>query len=265
MIGRDRVRQRRGPARLADGVPYPDTGTTLSLLPDAAIGQWLGDNAPLVHGVLLDAGCGNKPFESWYGPLVKRSIGIDVAPGSRVDVFGLADALPFADATFDTVLCTEVLEHVEDAERAVKEIFRVLLPGGHALVTVPFLYPVHEAPYDYTRFTHHGLRNLLERQGLEVLSVEAKGGAALFLAHSFVLALLYALDRIDTRLRLHRPLAKRRLLRAVLSGPQEMRLRRGRIRRDIRGSAARVSLGYMAVARRPSEGRPTSTNGAHSV
>jgi SAM-dependent methyltransferase len=223
----------------------------LSLLPDAAVGQWLADNAPLVHGVLLDNGCGNKPYESWYGPMVKRSVGIDAASGSHVEVYGLVDALPFADTTFDTVLCTEVLEHAEDAECAVKEIFRVLMPGGHALVTVPFLYPVHEAPHDYTRFTHYGLRNLLERQGLEVLSVEAKGGAGLFLAHSLVLALLYALDRIDMLLHLRRPLSKGRLIRALLAGPQELRLRKGRIRRDVRGSAARVSLGYMAVARRP--------------
>jgi len=245
----DRTRERQGPVRLVDGVPYPDPNTTLSLLPDAAAGQWLADNTKFVCGRLLDAGCGNKPYEPWYGPLVSRSVGID-ATGERADAIGLLDALPFDDMTFDTVLCTEVLEHVRDIERAVQEIRRVLVPGGHALVTVPFLYPVHEAPYDYTRFTHYGLRNLLERHGLEVLSVEAKGGAGIFVAHSFVLALLLAFDRVETLLHLRRPLAARKPIRALLSSPQTARIRRKRIRRDLRGSASRVSLGYMAVARR---------------
>ena len=244
------MQNRHGSVRVVDGVPTPDHRTTLSLLPDAAAGQWLADNKSFVSGRLLDAGCGNKPFQPWYGPLVSRSVGID-ATGERADVIGLLDLLPFADATFDTVLCTEVLEHVSDIEHAVGEIKRVLVPGGHALVTVPFLYPVHEAPHDYNRLTHQGLRRLLERHGFEVLTVEAKGGAGLLVAHSLVLALLFAFERIETLLNLRRPLAARKAIRALMSSPQELRIRGRRIPRSLHGSAARVSLGYMAIARRP--------------
>jgi SAM-dependent methyltransferase len=236
-----RLRERRGPVRLVNGIPYSNRDTTLSLIPGAAVGEWLHAHRGLVHGRLLDAGCGNKPYEPWYSPLVSSSIALDAAPLEGVDVVGFADRLPFAAETFDTVLCTEVLEHVQDAERAAAELFRVTRPGGTVLVTVPYLYPTHEAPYDMRRFTHFGLADLMARHGFEVLDVEAKGGAGRLLAHYVVLFLVAALG----------PLTRFGPLRALLAYPQEAFLRVRRTPLRVRGTATRISLGYMLAARRP--------------
>jgi SAM-dependent methyltransferase len=236
----DRVRARRGPARLVDGVPYSDPSTTLSLIPGAAIGEWLHDQRHLVRGRLLDAGCGNRPFAPWYQPLVSEAVGLDAAPAAGV-VVGSVEAMPFEDVSFDTVLCTEVLEHVDDSEAAAAELFRVTAPGGHALVTAPFLYPVHEAPHDMRRFTHHGLRDLMERHGFEVLGVEAAGGVGRLALHWCVLALVAAAGG----------LVERPAVRTVIAAPQQALVRARPTRRELRGSAVLASLGYMVAARRP--------------
>jgi len=246
-----RQRHRQGAVRMRDGVPYSNHATTLSLLPGAAVAEWLHDHASFVCGRMLDCGCGNAPYAGWYEPLVQRSVKFDAAAGPHLDVVGFADVLPFASDTFDSILCTEVLEHVTDAERAASELFRVLRPGGHLLATVPYLYPTHEAPHDFRRLTHFGLRSLLERHGFEVVSVEAKGGFGLLAAHFLVLAVVNAIDGVWHALGFKRPLSSWRLLRPLLWGPQEARIRSRRIPRRIRGSAERTSLGYMALARKP--------------
>jgi SAM-dependent methyltransferase len=128
-----------------------------------------------------------------YGPMVKEVVAADAVPGPGVEVVDLGARLPYPDGSFDTVLCTQVLEHVPDAELAMAEIARVLRPGGHALVTVPFLYPTHEAPYDFWRYTHHGLAGLVGRHGLEPLAVEAQGGPLLLATPYAVLAVSQAL------------------------------------------------------------------------
>jgi SAM-dependent methyltransferase len=247
----DRRRQRQGPVRLICGVPYPDPRTTLSLLPNAAIGEWLHEHRDRFAGRLLDVGCGNRPYASFYEPLVKEAVGVDATAGHGAAVLGFADRLPFADQTFDTILCTEVLEHVGDAERAADELLRVCRPGGHVLATVPYLYPTHEAPYDFRRFTHYGLHDLMVRHGFEILSLEAKGGAGLLLAHFVVLAAIRATERLTAGLGRPNALATNRYLRACLWGPQEAFLRRRDARRPVTGTAELVSLGYMVVARRP--------------
>ena len=247
-----RERHRRGPVRLVGGVPYSDSRSTLSLLPGAPIGEWLHDHRHLVGGRLLDAGCGNRPYAVWYEPLVEQAVSLDAAVGDGVSVVGFADHLPFKDASFDTVLCTEVLEHVTDAERAAAEIRRVLKPGGHALVTVPFLYPVHEAPYDFRRLTHFGLRDLFERHGCEVVGLEARGGPLLLLLHSAVMALSMALDALGTRT-VRRPLTDLVPVRRAIAAPQEALIRARRTNRAVRHGAFRASLGYMVVVRRPTD------------
>lgn len=247
----ERVRHRQGAVRIVDGVPYSNRHTTLSLLPGAAVGTWLAAHVDLLRGRLLDAGCGNQPFREWYAPHVERIHCLDAAPLEGVDVIGFADQLPFADQSFDTLLVTEVLEHVGDVERAAHEIHRVLVPGGHALITVPYLYPTHEAPYDFRRFTHFGLAALLERHGLEVVTLDAKGGGLLWMAHLLVLSLVAGLDGLWSKVGGRKPLTHNRLVRPLLAWPQELIAKRVRSTAGVRGSASRTSLGYMAVARRP--------------
>jgi SAM-dependent methyltransferase len=222
-------------------VPYSDRASTLSLLPGAAVGRWLAGQAPLVRGRLLDLGCGNQPFRPWYAPKVREIVAADAAPIPGVLRVDLARPLPFGAESFDTVLCTQVLEHVENVETAMAEIARVLRPGGHALVTVPFLYPTHEAPYDFWRCTHQGLAGLVRRHGLQVVALDAQGGPTLLVAHYAVLAL----TRVLRLLRLvDSPVA-----RAVLAAPQEAL--RSRVSTRLTGPAKIASLGYLVAARKP--------------
>lgn len=131
-------------------------------------------------GRLLDAGCGEKPYSLLYDDLVSESIGCDIETcvheQKYVDIFASVDNLPFEDARFDTILCTNVLEHVPEAGKAYKELARCLAPKGTLILITPFLYPLHEAPYDYYRYTVHGLRYLLRKNGLNVQCIIPLGG-----------------------------------------------------------------------------------------
>jgi SAM-dependent methyltransferase len=247
----ERLRRRQGDVRIRGGVPYSNRDTTLSLLPGATMGHFLARNRDCFRGDLLDNGCGNAPFAQWYGPLVDRVVKLDAAPIPSVDVVAFSDELPFADGSFDTILATEVLEHVTDAERAAADAYRVLRPGGHIVVTVPFMYPTHEAPYDFRRFTHFGLRSLLERHGFEVLSIDAKGGPVLLLAHFVVLAIAQFVDLLGKVPLRGRYATDLPAVRVPLSAPQEALVGAIGRRSGIGRLASRLSLGYMAVARRP--------------
>lgn len=107
----------------------------------------------------LDLGAQNGPYAAHF----PRRIGLDIKKGLGVQIIGDAHALGIRDGSFDVVLCTEVLEHLAEPQRAIDEIFRVLAPGGQLLLTTRFLFPIHDAPHDYFRFTKYGLRHLLRR------------------------------------------------------------------------------------------------------
>ena len=143
-----------------------------------------------LEGRMLDVGCGDRP----YAPLfrhVERYVGLE-HPGAvmnveselrrsfervrgLIDAFGDANEIPFADASFDSCLSTEVLEHVTDPVSVAREIRRVLRPGGRLLLTVPFAGELHQIPYDFRRFTIFGIRRVLEEAGFEVERVRPRG------------------------------------------------------------------------------------------
>ncbi len=152
------------------------------------------------RGVLLDVGCGAKPYEDAFAGRVSRHVGLEPSPsagyaGNRADLAADAAALPFTAASCDTVLCTEVLEHVRKPAAVVAEIARVLRPGGVAIVTVPFVYPVHDR-HDYQRFTAAGLRELFEGEGFEVVEVRPLSYPAMTLA---IMAALVVHDLLFVR------------------------------------------------------------------
>jgi len=140
-------------------------------------------------GKLLDAGCGEKPYSLLYNDLVDNSIGCDVETcvhdQKYVDVFATVDKLPFDNEQFDTILCTNVLEHVAKAGEGFKELSRCLSNGGVLILSTPFLYPLHEAPYDFYRYTTFGLRNQLEKNGFEIEKIIPLGGFGLMLVVYF--------------------------------------------------------------------------------
>jgi SAM-dependent methyltransferase len=132
----------------------------------------VGALAGSLKGDILDVGCGSKPYRDLVP--AARYVGLDVdLPFTRkvgvADVFYDGGIFPFADASFDGAICSEVLEHVFTPESFLGEILRVLRPGGQLLLTVPFVWDEHEQPHDFARYSSFGLRALLERTGFEIL------------------------------------------------------------------------------------------------
>ncbi len=129
-------------------------------------------------GKVLDIGCGNKPYEGMFQGIAKEYVGCDVVQSdqNRVDVICEATRIPLPDSSFDTVFSTQVIEHVEDHQALVREAFRLLKPGGHFIVSGPMYWHLHEEPYDFFRFTKHGFKYILEKNGFTVKEILSNGG-----------------------------------------------------------------------------------------
>jgi len=132
------------------------------------------------RGLLADIGCGDKPYREMLKPNVTQHVGIDHADTlhdkASIDLLGTAYAIPVADEYFDTAICTAVLEHLEEPDKAIKETRRVLKQGGYAIYGVPFFWHLHEEPRDFFRYTKYGLRFLFEKNGFEIIELNALSG-----------------------------------------------------------------------------------------
>ncbi len=135
----------------------------------------------MMKGRLLDLGCGNKPYSDIYNESCDSSTGCDV-PFSlhkkvKADVLCYAEDLDrhFEAESFDSVLCTEVLEHTVNDNLTVSNINKVLKVNGYLIISAPFTYVLHEAPHDYRRYTFYGLKNILERNNFELISAFSMG------------------------------------------------------------------------------------------
>lgn len=124
-------------------------------------------------GILVDIGCGNGGLRNSLPPSVSY-VGIDY-PGTMVlgyygkpDILAKAEKLPFSGSSVDTVVMFDILEHLLEPGQAMSEVSRILHPGGHCIIHVPFLYPLHDEPYDYQRWTYHGIKHLLRKNGFQV-------------------------------------------------------------------------------------------------
>ncbi len=130
-----------------------------------------------VRGRLIDIGCGTKPYEALLAPYVAEHVGVDHAhtphDPSRIDIVASAYDIPVEDESFDTVLCTSVLEHLEEPAAALRESHRILRPGGIAVYSVPFIWHLHEEPRDFYRFSKYGLAYLFDKVEFEICELKA--------------------------------------------------------------------------------------------
>jgi SAM-dependent methyltransferase len=132
---------------------------------------------------VFDIGCGNKPYErhirSITGCTQKQAYtGCDVVQSSLAcaDIICEATNIPAAAAQYDVVICTQVIEHVFEHAKVFGEAYRLLRSGGYFIVSSNLVWEVHEAPYDFYRFTRYGFEELLKRAGFVIKSGKANGG-----------------------------------------------------------------------------------------
>ena len=128
--------------------------------------------AAMTSGIVLDVGCGAAPYRelfsgaSYFGAEVLTASKYGSA--KRPDFFFDGKDLPVADASVDAILCSQVLEHVFEPTDFLRELNRVLRPGGSLLLTVPFVWDEHEQPFDFARYSSFGLRHLATTNGFDV-------------------------------------------------------------------------------------------------
>lgn len=161
--------------------------------------------------VVLDAGAGECQYAGLFSHC--KYISLDFAKGDpkwnykRLSVIGNLLFMPIRDKSVDAVICTQTLEHVNEPDILLREIFRVLTPGGRLYLTAPFGTPMHQPPYDFLRFSYYGLEHLLSKTGFDIEFIRPQGGYFLYLANCV--------------LHMHRVLfpAERPLLKKILFSP----------------------------------------------
>lgn len=136
-----------------------------------------------MKGNLADIGCGSKPYRSFFSG-VENYTGFDMAneghshANENIDVLFDGKNIPVPDAAYDSVISSEVLEHVFWPAEWLSEINRILKPGGQFLLTCPFMFYEHEVPNDYGRYSSYGLKHLLQQHGFQII-IQQKAAAGL--------------------------------------------------------------------------------------
>ena len=145
-----------------------------------ALLQKVSEYSNHLTGDLLDFGCGSKPYKSLFTNC-KSYTGVDFEnighshSNEQIDFFYDGKTLPFSNESFDSVLASEVFEHIFNLEDILKELNRVLRVNGKMLVTCPFVWNEHEVPHDYARYTQFALKYLFEKSGFEVIEIDKSG------------------------------------------------------------------------------------------
>ena len=195
------------------------------------------------RGDLLDIGCGSKPFAPVFEGRVRRYWGTDLTAsrylgGARLDAFASAEAQPFRDASFDTVLGLSMITYLPEPLRFLREAHRVLRPGGMLLLECTQMVPLHDEPHDYFRYTRYGAAYLLAQAGFEPVAFLPIGG----LWSRVGLTMIAGLNRVNrgpTRILTELPV---RLLYVVIQSLAELMDRLFGDEREV--------LAHLAIARR---------------
>lgn len=144
------------------------------------VNDFLAETQSYIAGRVLDIGGKRISPDSPTGFIVRRSrelLVLNMDPQEAPDLLCDAAAIPLPDGHVDCFLLCEVVEHVPEPHAILAEAFRVLRAGGHGLVTVPFLFPIHADPDDFQRLTEAGLRRACGRAGFQVVDLRPLGSS----------------------------------------------------------------------------------------
>ena len=141
-------------------------------------------------GALIDLGCGKVPLFATYKGHVSSVTCLDwgnsMHPNPHLDQEqDLNQPIAYPDSSFDSIILSDVLEHIRKPEELIREMHRILRPGGHVIMNVPFYYGLHEQPFDYYRYTRHALKSMTEDAGFEVVELASIGGVPEIMADLF--------------------------------------------------------------------------------
>lgn len=129
---------------------------------------------------ILDAGAGESVYKKLFSRCSYKAIDLAVGESrwnyANLDYVGPLHKMPIESDVFDAVLCTQVLEHLEWPRESVKEMHRVLKPGGKLYMTVPMAHPEHQTPYDFFRYTSYGLESICKHAGFHTVKITPFGG-----------------------------------------------------------------------------------------
>ena len=142
----------------------------------------INDVLPELNGVLLDLGCGEMPYRDYIisNSTISKYLGLDIEnplyqKTVKPDMFWDGTKIPLPDNFVDSVMATEVFEHVPILEEVLKEILRVLKPGGILFFTVPYIWPLHDAPHDEYRYTPYSLERHFRNVGFNEVNLKPMG------------------------------------------------------------------------------------------
>jgi len=166
-----------------------ELGVGSRLISDLVAGLYQQHLPAHARGAVLDLGCGKVPLYAAYAPHVDEVTCVDWAPGEHIDLScDLSQPLPFEAERFDTIVLSDVLEHMPEPELVWREMTRVLRPGGKVIMNVPFYYSVHAHPHDYYRYTAFALERFVKINGLDLLCLLPVGGLVEIMADLFAKA-----------------------------------------------------------------------------
>jgi SAM-dependent methyltransferase len=148
-----------------------------------AILERVKDETKSFYGRVLDVGCGFMPYRKLIesNPQVEKYVGMDLEKPTyyghiEPDLKWNGETIPLENESVDCVMATEFLEHYAEPEKIMKEIWRVIKPGGKFFATVPFVWNLHEIPYDEYRYTPYSLERHLLNGGFKNIEIKALGG-----------------------------------------------------------------------------------------
>jgi SAM-dependent methyltransferase len=165
------------PARLSD---IPTINSRNWLVHAVFFREFKRAAAQHLHGLVIDIGCGIKPYSRLIEAHSTKYIGIDhhcpINEKYNIDIMATAYATGIQSDAADSVICTAVMEHLEEPEIALRECHRILKKGGVAIYGIPFIWYLHEEPRDFFRFSKYAIEYLFRKTGFEILEIKALSG-----------------------------------------------------------------------------------------